>query len=153
MNTKWIFIILLLQISCMDKRANLIKKVKNLGFPDNEIVVTLEDFFDGNSEEGSIGPNIYPNQPSPEEFYNELNALKSSGTVDDIYVRIADIEDPPGWPYTDAIYIISDLSKDKLSNKLKKLYPDEIYEGWMYGKPVNSPIIKTGLKVYSVWWD
>lgn len=136
----------------MDKKTSLIRKIESLGFPDKEIVVTLDDFFKGNSDPGSIGPNIYPNQPSPKEFYNRLNDLKGSDHVVDILVRISDIEDSD-WPYTDTVYIITSLTKEDLTRELKELHPDEIYDDWMYGKPVNAPTVKEGMKVYSVWWD
>jgi hypothetical protein len=136
----------------MDKKTSLTRKIKSLGFPDKEIVVTLDDFFEGNSDPGSIGPNIYPDQPLPKEFYKKLSDLKGSDKVVDVLVRISDVEDLD-WPYTDTIYIITNLTSEELKVILKDLYPDEIYDDWMYGKPVNAPTIEEGMKVYSVWWD
>ena len=136
----------------MDKKTNLTAKIKALGFPGKEIAVTVDDFFEGNAEPGSIGPNIYPSQPSPKEFHDKLNDLKNTDKVVDILVRIADVEDL-GWPYTDTVYFITDMTKEELAANLMDLFPDEIYDDWMYGKPVNAPAIKEGMKVYSVWWD
>lgn len=136
----------------MNKKEKLVEKIYAIGFPKNEIVVSLEDFFDGNNDRASIGPNIHIDQPSPQEFYQKLSELEKSEKVADILIRIQDVEDLD-WPFTDTVYIISELSMEGLKARLTDLQPDEIYEKWMYGKPINAPEIKDGFSIYSVWWD
>lgn len=137
---------------CMNKKEKLVEKIYSTGYPENEIAVTLEDFFDGNNDRASIGPNIHIDQPSPQEFYQKLSELKKSEKVEDILVRIQDVEDLD-WPFTDTVYIISELTIEELKTKLTDLKPDEIYKEWMYGKPINAPEIKNGFSIFSVWWD
>lgn len=146
-----IFGLLLMSFSCMTNKEKLIEKINSLGFPGNEIVVTIDEFFEGNNDPGSIGVNIYPNQPTPNDFYNKFKELKALNTIDDIYVRISDLEGE--WPYTDTVYVITTLNKDELAKLLSPLQPDEIYKGWMYKKPINAPKVLKGFSVYSVWWD
>ncbi|MEM1337347.1 MAG: hypothetical protein AAF634_10345 [Bacteroidota bacterium] len=136
----------------MNKKEKLIEKIYALGYPENEIAVSLEDFFDGNNDAASIGPNIHTDPPSPQEFYQQLSELKKSEKVDEILIRIQDVEDLD-WPFTDTVYIVSKLSMEELKLTLTALQPDEIYEEWMYGKPINVPEIKDGFSIYSVWWD
>jgi hypothetical protein len=136
----------------MSKKDKLFEKIESLGYPGNEILVTLEDFFEGNDDYGSIGVNLYPNQPSPSEFYSKFKEIRQLDSVDNIYVRIADTEDGD-WAYTDAVYIVTTLSIPDLQKLLTDLQPDEIYEGWMYDTPVNAPITPIGFQVLSVWWD
>lgn len=151
-NQTIIFILIILTASCMERKVKLLNKIESLGFPENEILVTLEDFFEGNNDRTSIGVNILENQPSPQEFYIELKKIRNLDNVQDVLVRIQDIEDTD-WPFTDTIYIISSLSFEEIKSNLKELQPDEIYEDWMYSIPINAPEIEYGNKVFSVWWD
>jgi hypothetical protein len=136
----------------MTRKDDLIQKIKALGFPESEVVVSVEDFFEGNEDYGSIGCNIYPNQPSPADFYKKFKELKQNKSVGDILIRIVDIEDGD-WPFTDAVYIISNLNVEQIKELVKDLTPDEVYEDWMYKKPINAPEIKPDMKVFSIWWD
>ena len=136
----------------MSKKDKLFEKIESLGYPDNEILVMLEDFFEGNNDYGSIGVNLYPNQPSPSDFYSKFKEIRQLDSVDNIYVRIADTVDGD-WAYTDAVYIVTTLSIPDLQKLLTDLQPDEIYEDWMYGKPINAPDLTNDFKVYSAWWD
>ncbi|WP_298338399.1 hypothetical protein [uncultured Algibacter sp.] len=151
-NKLTIIIISILITGCVNKKEKLVDKIYSIGYPKNEIVVSLEDFFDGNNDRASIGPNIHIDQPSPQEFYQYFSELKKSEKVDDILIRIQDVEDLD-WPFTDTVYIISELSTEELKSKLTDLKPDEIYDEWMYGKPINAPEIKDGFSIFSVWWD
>ena len=136
----------------MSKKDKLFEKIESLGYPDNEILVTLEDFFEGNDDYGSIGVNLYPHQPSPSDFYSKFKEIRQLDSVDNIYVRIADTKDGD-WAYTDAVYIVTTLTIPDLQKLLTDLQPDEIYEDWMYGKPKNAPDLTNNFKVYSAWWD
>jgi hypothetical protein len=147
-----IIILTTLLMSCTNSKEKLIKKINSLGFPKNEIALTLEDFFQGNTDSASIGANIYPEKITIKDFYYKLKKLKGLESVDYILVRIIDIETGT-WPSSDAIYIITNLSKEQIKEQLKELKPDEIYDGWLYKKPVNAPELKPNMKVYTVWWD
>ncbi len=136
----------------MSKKDKLFEKIESLGYPENEILVTLDDFFEGNNDSASIGVNIYPHQPPPSYFYSKFKEISQLDSVDNIYVRIADTEDG-NWAYTDVVYIITTLAKVDLQQLLTDLQPDEIYEDWMYDKPINAPELTNNFKVYSIWWD
>ena len=75
----------------MDKRTELLNKILQNGFPDKEVVVSVEEFFDGNDDIGSIGCNIYPDPPSLQTFYETFTRLKAIDKIENIFVRIADI--------------------------------------------------------------
>jgi hypothetical protein len=136
-------------ISCMDKKTKLLSEIKEDGFPQKEVAVSLDRFFIDNNDLGSIGVNIDP-QPEPKEFYNVLLKIRSSRKTENIFVRISDADDTD-WFYTDAVYIVGDWTADEIKEMMKDLSPDEVYEGWLYGKPIN--ISETGNQVHTVWWD
>jgi hypothetical protein len=137
----------------MKTKPEILAKIQQLGFPDNEVAIELDDFFDNNNSNDSIGVNIYPNPPSAEKFYQVFKNLIVSGKADNVYVRISDIEEPTEWFFSDTIYVIGALSLDELKNHINMLRPDEIYENWMYGKPINIENISNDKKVYSIFWD
>jgi hypothetical protein len=136
-----------------DKRSILLKKIKERGFPKNEVFVSIDEFFEGNNDDGSIGANIYPDPPSLADFYNTLKEIKKDSRTDELLVRIADIDDTE-WFYTDMIYISGRYKSAEIKKLFKLLRPDEVYEGMMYDEePSNIPQLKPGSKAYSVWWD
>jgi hypothetical protein len=134
----------------MDKKSRILNEIKGSGFPEKEVAVTMDDFFEGNNDMASIGVNLYPHQPGPQEFYEVFKEIKALEKTEDIYVRISDAEEGE-WFYTDAVYIVGNWTAEEIKEIVKDLKPDEIYEGWMYGKPVNIP--QTNNKVLSLWWD
>ena len=136
----------------MDKRTELLNKILQNGFPDKEVVVSVEEFFDGNDDSSSIGCNIYPDPPSLQTFYETFKRLKATDEIENIFIRIADIEDTV-WFYTDTVFIIGDITIDDLKEMVKDLRPDEIYSGWMYGLPANLNNLNIDKKVYSIFWD
>ncbi|MDB5086575.1 MAG: hypothetical protein JWR09_569 [Mucilaginibacter sp.] len=136
----------------MNKRAVLLEKIKKEGFPQKEIFISIEDFFDGNEDDGSIGANIYPDPPSLLEFYNTLKEIRNATKTDTLFVRIADVDDTD-WFYSDTIYISGDYTLTEVKNMFKSLKPDDIYEGRMYDGASNIPPIIPGNKAYSIWWD
>lgn len=85
-------------------------------------------------------------------FTQNFKEIRQLDSVDNIYVRIADTEDG-NWAYTDAVYIVTTLTIPDLQKLLTDLQPDEIYEDWMYGKPINAPDLTNDFKVFSVWWN
>jgi hypothetical protein len=135
-----------------DKRAILLKKIKQAGYPKKEVFVSVDDFFDGNEDSGSIGVNIYPDAPSLPMFYQVLTKIQNNSKTNALLIRIADIDDTE-WFYSDMAFINGEYSLSEVKKLFKPLKPDEVYEGLMYNdKPNNIPNHNTG-KSYSIWWD
>jgi hypothetical protein len=135
-----------------NKRTDLLQKINRAGFPDNEVFVSVDDFFDGNESNGSIGMNIYPAPPSLQDFHKTLTAIANDERTETLLIRVADIDDAE-WFYSDTICIVGDYSLLQIKEIFKNLRPDEIYEGFMYNKPSNIPPPNPGNKIYSIWWD
>ena len=97
----------------MDRRKKLLNKIKSDGFPDKEVVLTLDEFFIGNKDIYSIEVNLYPDQPSPATFYETFKRLIQAGQVESVNVRIADVDDTE-WFFTDTVFIVGQITLDKL---------------------------------------
>lgn len=141
-----------LYLGLMNKRALLLEKIKKEGFPEKEVFVSIEDFFEGNDDDRSIGVNIYPEPPSLQDFLDKLTEIKKSNKTESLLIRIADIDDTE-WFYSDTIYISGNYSLSEIKKMFEQLKPDEIYEGIMYSKRSNIPQLNPDSKDYSVWWD
>lgn len=139
----------------MSDRDRLIAKIvaQNAEGEVHETVVSLEDFFTGNDDRGSIGCNLGEQQPAIGEFYRKLREIRSRPNVQDVLVRIYEYDDPTSWPFTDTVYIISSAPLREVKDWVAPLLPDEVYAEWMYGKPPAAPEPKPGMIPYSVWWD
>ena len=110
-----------------DLRRELIRKVQAQGLQSAEgplPVVSLEDFFLGNSDYGSIGCNL-SNNPGPLAFFESLKAVRDDDSVQEILVEVNEIvENAQTWPFADRVYLLS-----------------------------SAPALKPGVTVYAAWWD
>ena len=135
-----------------NKRDLLLEKIMAYNFPEKEVFVSVEDFFDGNEDNGSIGANIFPDPPSLKEFYDILKEIEKKPETENIFIRICDINDGE-WFYSDTVYISGSYSSAEVKKMFLPLKPDEIYKGLMFDKTSNIPQLNIGIKEYCVWWD
>lgn len=144
----------------MDYRQKLLKKLESYQFGrygQSSPVVSLEDFFIGNEEEGSIGCNLM-NHPGLSFFFKTLKSIREKDNVQDVLVEITDIDtlkEPYNeWAFSDRIYVITNETLTEVKKWLEPLFPDDIEEGWSMVKPHSTaPLIRDGFKVFSAWWD
>lgn len=124
---------------------------------ENEVepVVSLEDFFTGNEDFGSIGCNLTPTL-GPQMFCEQLRAIRSRPDVQDVLVEIRDINendpDPFMWPFSDQIYILTSASHEEILKWLAPLQPDEVEPAYINIR-VQSIGLENGKEIYRAWWD
>jgi hypothetical protein len=136
-------------------RKKLEEKIYAQGYPDAKTapIVTLEDFFEGNNDESSIGCNLMEH-PGIEKFYDVLLSIRNKDNVQDVLVEIMELEDDEDyWAFSERVYILGSVDESLLGSWIKDLEPTEIDEGYAFGQPPNAPSLLPGYKVYSVWWD
>jgi len=70
-------------------------------------IVTIELFFDGNDDTGSIGWNL-PEHPGVDAFRDLLTGLQRSPDVLAIYARMVEMDagEDDCWPSTDIIFVV-----------------------------------------------
>ncbi|WP_053366253.1 hypothetical protein [Bacillus sp. FJAT-27245] len=136
-------------------REKLVENIYSQGYPEEETapIVTLEDFFEGNSDESSIGCNLMEH-PGIETFYGVLRNIREKDNVQDVFVEIMELEDDEeDWPFSERIYILTNAEIELVEDWVKILEPSELDEGYAFGQPPFAPELFDGYKVYSVWWD
>ncbi len=141
----------------MNQREVLIEKIRSQGFslsPSFLPVVSLEDFFEGNKDPGSIACNLIEH-PGPQHFFEHLLTIRSKANVQDVLVEIYEVEEnnPTVWPFSERVYVLTDASVEDVSDWMRLLKPDEIDEGYFQGKSPAAPELREGMRVYAVWWD
>jgi hypothetical protein len=117
-------------------------------------VASLEDFFEGNRDEGSIGCNL-SEHPGIERFYEVLKEIRARDDVQDVLIEISQVEEEfdDMWPFSETVYIMTSADASEVKEWMEPLGPSEIFEGWGYGKPSAAPELKWGMVVRGAWWD
>jgi hypothetical protein len=138
------------------KRRELIERIKILGLPSYGVpspLVTLEEFFVGNDDFGSIGCNLTP-MLGPQFFFEKLKLVRSLPNVQDVLVDVMEVEenDLSMWPFSDTVYIFTDAPVDDVQGWTAALQPDSVEPASTVGKP-NCPEMKSGYNCFSIWWD
>lgn len=137
-------------------RQSLVEKIKLQGFPNPQQplpVVSLEEFFLGNDDPGSIGCNLL-DHPGIDYFYQLLGNLRQKSEVQDVLVEIYDLEEEgDAWPFSERVYLLTSASQPQVEEWVAPLQPDEVNEGWMFGLPPAAPALESGMSVFSIWWD
>jgi hypothetical protein len=131
------------------KRNRLIERLAPKPAPQ---IVSIEEFFDGNDDLGSIGCNLIEH-PGMGAFRDIFARIARRPDVTTVYAQIAELD--PGedcWPFADTVFVVGSLSEDELAEALAPLEPDEIW------KTADSDIpsdIRKGrdTHVLAVWWD
>jgi hypothetical protein len=114
--------------------------------------ISVERFFDGNDDLGSIGCNLIEH-PGIDTFRDVLTGLLRRPDVEAVYAQISELDPGEGcWPFTDTIIVIGTIPADELRSAVSALEPDEVAAAEDFGV---SPSIaeRHGLPVLAVWWD
>jgi hypothetical protein len=137
--------------------ANLLAEIELQGGYEGvgpEPVVSLEQFFDGNIDLGSIGGNL-GDHPGMDTFFRVLREIRDRPDVYDVLVGITEVEDDElSWPYSDHVYVITTATVDAVANWAKPLEADQPGEGWWNGAPPRWPIqVPEDAHIVTLWWD
>ncbi len=140
----------------MNPTERITERVTRNGHPDADgtptPLLTLPEFFDGNTVDGSIGCNLTP-IPTPAEFRDVLEPVLARDDVADVRVQIT-MFDEPEWPFSDTVYVLTSASLDDVQGWFPEgLEPGDVREGWdddMSFEPVEVP---SGTRPVACWWD
>jgi hypothetical protein len=117
-------------------------------------LLTLEEFFEGNDETGSIGCNLM-SEPEPAQFYELFRAIRERPEVSDVRVQITSVDEPgTSWPFSDKVLIMTDRPVDEVIAWFPEdLAPDEAWEGWDPGTKYEPCPVLAGHRPVTVWYD
>jgi hypothetical protein len=136
--------------------ANLLAEIELQGGYEGvgpEPVVSLEQFFEGNNDLGSIGANL-AQHPGMETFFRVLREIRERPEVHDVLVGICGVEGDGVWPCSDHVYVITTASPAEVAKWAELLYSDRPGTGWWNGAPPRWPIqLAPDAHVVTLWWD
>lgn len=145
----------------MDRRKALLDKLLALDELDAEHlpVVTLEDYFEGNTDEECIAPNPWgEGRPSVREIYARFRQVASRDDVAGVHVGLhhswGEALEDEVWPAAENIHVIASVDQDTANEWIAGLHADGILAGdWPCGRHAAAPVVPEGFRLYTVYWD
>ncbi len=136
------------------KRDALLKRVGDVNSKSaGLILVSLEDFFEGNDDGGSIWCNL-STAPEPRQVYAILSQIRDRPDVVDVRILVTQYDGgDEEWPFSDTVYFLTARTPDDIVSWLGNEYaPDEIGVEPDFGRaePIDCP---NGTKIVTAWWD
>jgi hypothetical protein len=134
----------------LTKRDALLGRINYSGnndcFP---AVVTLEEFFDGNDDLGSLWCNLSNPPESMTQVHMFLEMIRARADVTDLKILITQFDGSPDeWPFSDTVLIDTEVDPDDVATWFERYPPDEVEYG---GHEVRR---LSGFKdCVAVWWD
>lgn len=140
----------------IDCREKLIAKIKQQGDPNNrkepDPIVSLEDFFEGNTDVDSMGSTL--EYDHPKMLYRVLKDIRARKDVQDVLVAIHKLEEgiKTAWPVSKCVYILTSAPIKDVVQWVKPMKGWVVSEGWWYKMPANAPKLAERMRVYSASW-
>ena len=144
------------------RRRLVIKATQMLEEENTLPVVSIEDFFEGNTDEQSIGVNLLPDQHiGLAGFRNVLENISNKPDVKSVYLELAeipDVDDPADdeiWPTACAAFVIAQASLEDVRQWVAPLHPRDVCLGWCVKAGEDVPVaeadLEPGLRIVRVW--
>jgi len=139
-------------MSHLDRITERVTRLGDPGFPDTPVpLLTIDEFFEGNSVIGSIGCNLEV-IPSPDTFYSLFRTIAQRPEVKDIRVQITAF-DVPEWPFSDTVYIMTTASPEEVASWFpENLRPDDTWAGFV-DQEYEPYTVPDGVQPVACWWD
>ena len=122
--------------------------------------VPMEEFFDGNTDQQSIGVNLPPEKHiGLEGFHRVLREIQNRDDVQAVFIELTEVPDPDEeedddiWPTACVAFIITSASTQEVAAWVKELHPRDVSEGWNVRAGVKTPVreLDPGMRVVRVW--
>jgi hypothetical protein len=136
------------------KRDALLKRTgdvngKVTGLP----LVTLEEFFEGNDDAGSIWCNLEA-APEPAEVYKILTEIRKQPGVYDVRILVTQFDGGDEWPFSDTVVFITSHDQEVIRAWLGAAYaPDEITTDMSLPLRAEQIPLPAGMHAVLGWWD
>lgn len=146
----------------MDPRKRLLDKLVALDELDEDHppIVTLDEYFAGNTQEESIAPNSWgEGRPPIAEIYARFKQVEARPDVEAVFVGLHDswgevLDDDDTWPAAENIHVYSTAPQEVAEEWIAGLHADSIVAGeWPYGKHKAAPRRPAKCRLYTVYWD
>jgi hypothetical protein len=146
-----------------DPRRGLIEKAAEIFEKGNVLLaVSLDEFFDGNTDEESIGVNLpEDNHPGLATFRRTLYDIRDRPDVQGVFLELTEIPDPDDeedediWPTACVAFVVTSAPLEEVEGWVARLRPRDVSEGWCVKQGVKTPLSDTdlmpGMRPVRVW--
>lgn len=122
-------------------------------------VVTLDEYFTGNTDEECIAPNqVGYGRPSLAELCARLKTIQEKPNVQAVLVGIhgdwtESFKYRESWPAAENVHIYTTALPEEVQAWISGMEADGAIEGWPSGMHPLAPQPNPGYQVFSVCWD
>ncbi len=115
--------------------------------------LTIDEFFTGNTDLGSIGCNLSPH-PGLEKFEATFRSILAHDNVSDVRLPVTEFIDGLDWPFVEKVIVVTSAASQDIFSHCKTLQPDE---HWVAGDKelagFDGVSVPQGHKAVVIWWD
>jgi hypothetical protein len=123
----------------MERRQRVIDKTMALIAESALPAVTMDEFFEGNTYDRSMGRGIQTSRDIPIGEYHEVfRSIRDRPDVQEVFVVINELpedtfpEDRKRWPQAHVVNIITSAPVAAIEKWIEQLEPRWVGEGWCY---------------------
>jgi len=147
----------------MNARSRLLERAYGILDEGNTLLaVSVAEFFNGNTDEQSIGVNL----PKEEHiglagFRRTLEVIERRPDVQGVFLELTEIpevdepEDDDLWPIACVAFIVTSATVDEVRTWVEQLRPRSVDEGWCVAAgvkvPIPQPELGPGMRPVRVW--
>lgn len=115
--------------------------------------LTIDEFFTGNTDLGSIGCNLFPH-PGLEKFEATFRSILANNNVSDVRLPVTEFIDGLDWPFVEKVIVVTTAAPQDVFSHCKDLQPDE---HWIASDDelagFGGVSIPQDQKAVVIWWD
>jgi hypothetical protein len=123
----------------MKRRQRLIDKATALNADSALPAVPMDDFFEGNTDDRSMGRGMQTSRDIPiSEYYEVFRSIRDRPDVQEVFVVINELwddrfpEQRKWWPQAHIVNIITSAPVAEIEKSLEQLEPRWVDECWCY---------------------
>jgi hypothetical protein len=144
-------------------RRRLVSKALEIIDKGNTLLaVTLEEFFEGNTDQDSIGVNLSTDRHIGLDGYRRvLSDIRDHPDVQGVFLELTEIPDPDDdqddgiWPTACVAFVVTSAPLAEVRGWVAPLHPREVTEGWSVRRGVRVPLpddeLRPGMRAVRVW--
>jgi hypothetical protein len=146
-----------------EARRRLLEKAISIIEEGNRLcAVPMNEFFEGNTDERSIGVNLPPEKHiGLNGFRRVLEEIRERPDVQEVFIELTEVpypddeEDADMWPVGCVAFVITSAPKDQVAKWVQPLHPRDVCEGWNVRVGVKTPLadgeLTEGMRPVRVW--
>lgn len=145
-----------------EKKMALIRKIRRVqsqthNGKEKEIVLSLEDYFDGDASDHCVILANTRNALSGPAFHNFLGSIAAKPEVSNVLIRFYDYEDAldfdDAWINSDTVYVSTSASAAEVKTWFESLEPSSVEVVTNRTGFANLPSLPHGHALFALWWD